>query len=65
MKCEQYWPDNGSSRQYGPISVTAKAEHVYAEFVVRELHVVKVGSLWYSRLKESFQSLARMSTRRI
>lgn len=42
MKCEQYWPDDGSLRQYGDISVTTISESVYAEFVVRELSVVKV-----------------------
>lgn len=45
MKCDQYWPDVGSSRQYDTVTVTAKSESIYAEFAVRELLVSKVGEV--------------------
>lgn len=42
MKCEQYWPDEGSLRMYGTVSVKTIVEQIYAEFVVREFQVTKV-----------------------
>ena len=37
-KCERYWPDI-SSEQYGPFRVTLRDTLVYANYVIRELHM--------------------------
>jgi protein tyrosine phosphatase len=37
-KCERYWPDI-SSELHGPFRVTLTDTQVYANYVVRELHI--------------------------
>ena len=38
-KCEQYWPDNGSTT-YGPFKVTLTENQVFANFTIRTLQVI-------------------------
>ena len=38
-KCEQYWPDSGSTT-YGPFKVTLTENQVFANFTIRTLQVI-------------------------
>ncbi|WAR17897.1 PTPRF-like protein [Mya arenaria] len=38
-KCEQYWPDVGSSARYGNVNVTCLSEDEYAEFTRRTFQI--------------------------
>ncbi|WAR16495.1 TENX-like protein [Mya arenaria] len=33
-KCDQYWPDHGTTKQYGEIHVTCLTEDMYADFLM-------------------------------
>ena len=37
-KCEQYWPETGSST-YGPFKVTLTEQQTFADYVVRTMQV--------------------------
>ena len=39
MKCEQYWPREETSIQYGDIIVTSREIYVYAEYIQRKFMV--------------------------
>ena len=38
VKCQQYWPDSVSHR-YGPFLVTITDQQVFADYIIRLLHV--------------------------
>ncbi|WAR17980.1 hypothetical protein MAR_032574 [Mya arenaria] len=38
-KCDQYWPNVGSSARYGNVNVTCLSEDEYAEFTRRTFHI--------------------------
>ncbi|WAR17004.1 PTPRT-like protein, partial [Mya arenaria] len=40
-KCEQYWPDLGTSKIYGKVHVSSQSEDEYAEFTRREYTITK------------------------
>ncbi|KAH9490893.1 hypothetical protein Btru_034224 [Bulinus truncatus] len=40
IKCEKYWPDDGTGR-FGEISVTLKASQVFADYSIRSLELSK------------------------
>ncbi|XP_052765430.1 receptor-type tyrosine-protein phosphatase S-like [Mya arenaria] len=40
-KCEQYWPVHNQSKIYGDIEVVCKDEHIYADFIWRQLTLSK------------------------
>ncbi|XP_052764461.1 receptor-type tyrosine-protein phosphatase alpha-like isoform X2 [Mya arenaria] len=40
-KCEQYWPDLGTSKVYGKVHVSSQSEDEYAEFTRREYTILK------------------------
>ncbi|XP_052762057.1 tyrosine-protein phosphatase non-receptor type 20-like [Mya arenaria] len=40
-KCEQYWPDLGTSKVYGKVHVSSQSEDEYAEFTRREYTISK------------------------
>ena len=42
MKCEQYWPDTGTSVCYDDVTVTTLNIEIFAEYTVRVLSVSKV-----------------------
>ena len=37
-KCEQYWPETGSTT-YGPFKVTLTGQQVFADYIVRTMEV--------------------------
>jgi hypothetical protein len=39
MKCEQYWPDQGKTKNYQGYKVVCNAEKTFSEFTVREFSV--------------------------
>jgi len=41
-KCDQYWPDEITSRTYGDVTVTSTCEDVYADFIHRTFTVERV-----------------------
>lgn len=55
MNCEQYWPDDGSTKRYGETRVTTKSELKYVEYVIREL---KIENGMESRLVMHYQYTA-------
>ena len=38
IKCQQYWPGSGSI-QYGPFIVTLTEQLMFADYVIRHLHI--------------------------
>ncbi|WAR18081.1 PTPRF-like protein [Mya arenaria] len=40
-KCEQYWPNVGTSKMYGEFKITCHSEDMYAEFTRRALTVTR------------------------
>ncbi|XP_052762074.1 receptor-type tyrosine-protein phosphatase mu-like [Mya arenaria] len=40
-KCEQYWPNVGSSKMYGEFRITCHSEDMYAEFTRRSLTLIR------------------------
>ncbi|XP_060588800.1 receptor-type tyrosine-protein phosphatase kappa-like [Ruditapes philippinarum] len=44
MKCEQYWPDQGKTKNYHGYKVMCIAEIIFSEFTLREFSVVVQGS---------------------
>ena len=47
MKCEKYWPENGTKQQHGDVLVTSIACEVYAEYTIRTVDVSDVILLLY------------------
>ena len=39
-KCEQYWPEGGSGKSYGPFNVTVTEQHIFADYVIRNIQLV-------------------------
>ncbi|XP_060591291.1 receptor-type tyrosine-protein phosphatase kappa-like [Ruditapes philippinarum] len=44
MKCEQYWPDQGKTKNYHGYKVVCIAEKIFSEFTIREFSVNVQGS---------------------
>ncbi|XP_060574211.1 receptor-type tyrosine-protein phosphatase mu-like, partial [Ruditapes philippinarum] len=44
MKCEQYWPDQGKTKNYHGYKVVCIAEKIFSEFTLREFSVNVQGS---------------------
>jgi len=44
-KCEQYWPNVGTTTVYGDVKVTSLSDNQYADFTIRALTLEKVCSL--------------------
>ncbi|WAR18032.1 PTPRK-like protein, partial [Mya arenaria] len=40
-KCEQYWPNVGTSKMYGEFKITSHSEDMYAEFTRRALTITR------------------------
>ena len=38
VKCHQYWPSSGSA-QYGPFTVILAEQLIFADYVIRHLHI--------------------------
>ena len=38
-KCQQYWPESGSTQSYGPFQVTLADEEVYTDYTIRTLQL--------------------------
>ena len=38
-KCQQYWPESGSTQIYGPFQVTLADEQVYTDYTIRTLQL--------------------------
>ena len=38
VKCHQYWPVSGTA-QYGPFSVALTQQLIFADYVIRHLHI--------------------------
>ena len=43
-KCEQYWPEGGSGKSYGPFNVSMVEQHVFADYTIRTIELVVSGS---------------------
>ncbi|XP_052773554.1 receptor-type tyrosine-protein phosphatase S-like isoform X3 [Mya arenaria] len=41
LKCEQYWPNVGTSMMYGEFRITCHSEDMYAEFTRRALTIIR------------------------
>ena len=39
-KCEQYWPEGGSEKSYGPFNVKVVEQHIFADYVIRNIQLV-------------------------
>ena len=39
IKCQQYWPESGSSQSYGPFKVTLTNQQVYTDYTIRTLQL--------------------------
>ena len=42
VKCEQYWPDDELTHEYGNIEVTLRRTHFFSNFIIRKLTVKKL-----------------------
>ena len=38
IKCQQYWPDNGS-KNFGPFTVTLTDQQLFADYIIRLLQL--------------------------
>ena len=38
-KCERYWPESGSE-EYGPFMINLIEEQVFADYIIRTMHIV-------------------------
>ena len=38
-KCEQYWPENTSSKSYGPFNVLVMEQQVFADYIIRSIQL--------------------------
>ena len=38
VKCHQYWPSSGSAH-YGPFTVSLAEQLIFADYVIRHLHI--------------------------
>ena len=38
-KCEQYWPEGGSSKNYGPFNISIVEQDALADYTVRVLQL--------------------------
>ena len=38
-KCEQYWPEGGSSQSYGPFNLSLVKQLTFADYVVRTIRL--------------------------
>ena len=58
-KCEQYWPDSGST-SYGPLRVSLKDQQIFADYTIRTMEVIVSVSnnvLLYTVMTEKIFSL--------
>ena len=39
IKCQQYWPESGSTQSYGPFKITIADEQVYTDYIIRTLQL--------------------------
>ena len=39
IKCQQYWPESGSTQSYGPFKVTLTDQQVYTDYTIRTLQL--------------------------
>ena len=39
-KCEQYWPEGGSGKSYGPFNVSIVEQHIFADYTIRNIKLV-------------------------
>ena len=39
IKCEQYWPDEGTETQFGPFKVSTVEQQTFPYYVIRKLHI--------------------------
>ena len=39
-KCEQYWPEGGSGKSYGPFNVSIVEQHIFADYTIRAIQLV-------------------------
>ena len=39
-KCEQYWPEGGSGKSYGPFNVSIVEQHIFADYTIRTIQLV-------------------------
>ena len=39
IKCQQYWPESGSTQNYGPFKVTLADEQVYTDYIIRTIQL--------------------------
>ena len=39
IKCQQYWPESGSTQRYGPFKVTLTDQQVYTDYTIRTLQL--------------------------
>ena len=41
-KCEQYWPEGGSGKSYGPFNVSIVEENIFADYTIRNIKLVVI-----------------------
>ena len=39
IKCQQYWPESGSTQSYGPFQVSLADQQVYTDYTIRTLQL--------------------------
>lgn len=53
VKCQRYWPQSGNEN-YGPFTITLTEQQMFADYIIRHLHVSVSAKYMYIRCLRSY-----------